>query len=75
MEADRMWDRFDLELFCQHCAQYLMTLVGVERKGLDAARRRCRAEAQAHANEVGHEVEVTYHVSLKRRACIRPQDR
>lgn len=23
MEADRKWDRFSLEVFCQHCGQYL----------------------------------------------------
>lgn len=73
MEADRQLDRFSLELFRQHCGQYLTSLAGVERKGLDAARGQLREEAQAHANAVGREVEVTYLVTLQRRAFIEPQ--
>ena len=30
-------DRYTIEVFCQHCGQYLTTLVRVERKGLDGA--------------------------------------
>lgn len=73
MTDDRRWDRFDLELFCQHCGQYLTTLVGVDRKSLSAARDAVRQAAQAHANAVGRTVEVTYSVTLQRAVFVEPQ--
>lgn len=72
MEA-RQRDRFDLEVFCQHCGQYLTTLVGVQRKGIPAARAHLQDEVQARANAVGCAVEVTYYVTLERAVVVEPR--
>lgn len=66
-------DRFDLELFCQHCGQYLTSLAGIDRPVLDAARDKLRQEAQRHANTVGRGIEVTYCITLKRTTVIEPR--
>lgn len=71
-EERDMWDRFDLELCCQHCGQYLTTRVGIERKDLEAARTAARQGAQAHAHAVGRAVEVTFYIILKRAEFIEP---
>lgn len=73
MKLDGRWASFDLEMFCQHCDQYLTSRTRVERKGLDAALAHLREEAQAHANAVGREAEVTYYATLQSRAFIYPR--
>jgi phage terminase small subunit len=66
-------DRFELEVFCQRCSQYLTTLTGVNRPGTAAASAQLRQEAQAHAKEVGCAIEAMYYVTLKRTAVIEPR--
>jgi hypothetical protein len=46
MVEDRPWDRFDLDVFCQHCGTYLTTLTGVTRPGMAAARAQVRNSAR-----------------------------
>jgi hypothetical protein len=72
-EERDMWDRFDLELFCQHCGQYLTSRVGIERKDLNAARAEVRREAKTHARAAGRAVEVTFYITLKRAEIVEPQ--
>lgn len=67
-----MWDRFDLEVFCQHCGQYLTTRGGLDRKQLVAAREEVRREAVAHAATAGHAIEVTWYITLCRAEMIAP---
>jgi hypothetical protein len=72
MLDDRHWDRFDLDVFCQHCGLYLTTLTGVTRPAMAAASKHLRQEAQAHANEVGRAIDVMYYVTLKHSAVVVP---
>lgn len=62
-----------LNCSCQHCGQYLTSMVGIDRPGLDAARAALRQEAQRRAKNVGRAVEVTYYIMLKRTAFIEPR--
>src|SRR5712691_4328936 len=53
------YDRYTLSLYCQHCGNYLTTLVGIARDRLPMVRAELRLEAQAHADKIGREVEIT----------------
>jgi hypothetical protein len=68
----QLYDRYSLELFCQHCGHYLTTLVGIEREQLAAKRAELRREAQAHAEKIGREVEITFYLTLERRVWFVP---
>jgi hypothetical protein len=67
------YDRYGLELFCQHCGNYLTTLVGIEREQLAAKRAELRREAQAHAEKIGLDVEITLYLTLERRVWFMPK--
>ena len=66
------YDRYTIEVFCQHCGTYLTTLVGIEREQLAAKRAELRREAQAHAEQIGREVEITFYLTLERRVWFTP---
>jgi hypothetical protein len=67
------YDRYTLSLYCQHCGNYLTTLVGVERERLPKVRTELRQEAQAHAEKIGREVEITLYLTLERRVWFMPK--
>lgn len=70
--AGQMWDRFTIEVFCQHCGQYLTTRVGIERKNVAAAREQVRQEVEEHATAAGRAVEVTWRITLQRAEMVEP---
>ncbi len=67
------YDRYTLSLYCQHCGNYLTTLVGIARDRLPMVRAELRLEAQAHADKIGREVEITLRVTLDRRVWFTPK--
>src|SRR5258706_5100858 len=69
----QLYDRYTLSLYCQHCGNYLTTLVGIEREHLAAKRAELRREAQAHAEQIGREVEITLLLTLERRVWFTPK--
>ena len=71
-QQQRMWDRFDIEVFCQHCGNYLTTRLGIERQQVAAVREAIRREAQAHASAAGRAVEITWYITLRRAEMIDP---
>lgn len=71
-QQQRTWDRFDLEVFCQHCGQYFTTRVGIDLKQLAAAREEVRQEVAAHATAAGRTVEVTWYFTLQRAEMVDP---
>ena len=66
------YDRYSMELFCQHCGHYLTTLVGMEREQVPKVRAELRREAQAHAEKIGRAVEITLYLTMQRRAWFTP---
>jgi hypothetical protein len=68
----RRSDRFTLKVYCQHCGQYLTTIVGVEREHVPSVRAELRELAQQHADEVGRAIEVTFYVTLQRSTVFTP---
>jgi hypothetical protein len=72
MKPDR-YDRYSLDLFCQHCGHYLTTLVGIEREQLPTVRAELRREDQAHAEKIGREGEITFYLTMERRVWFLPQ--
>ena len=69
----QLYDRYSAELFCQHCGHYLTTRVGIERERLPKVRAELRQEAQAHAEKIGREVEITLDLTLERRVWFLPK--
>ncbi len=68
----QLYDRYSMERFCQHCGTYRTTLVGIEREQLAVNRAELRQEAQAHAEKIGREVEITSYLTLERRVWFVP---
>lgn len=68
-----LWERYDLEVFCQHCGQYLTTPVGVERKDLAVERAQMYQEVESHATAVDRTVEVIRYVTLQRAVMVEPR--
>jgi low affinity Fe/Cu permease len=66
------YDRYTIELYCQHFGTYLNTFVGIERDRVAAVRAQLRELAQQHANDIGREMEVTFHVTQQRRVWFTP---
>jgi hypothetical protein len=67
------YDRYTLSVYCQHCGNYLTTLVGIERERVPKVRAELRALAQDHAEAIGREVEVTFRVTQERRVWFAPE--
>ncbi len=67
------YDHYSIELFCQHCGHYLTTRVGIDRERLPTVRAELRREAQAHAEKIGREVEITLYLTLERRVWFVPR--
>jgi hypothetical protein len=57
------YDRYSLEIFSQHCGNYLRTYACIERERVPKVRAELRELAQSHANAKGHEVEITFRVT------------
>jgi len=68
------YDLYTIEIFCQHCGQYLTTLVGIERERVQAVRAQLREMAQQHVNEIGRETEVCFYVTQQRRVWFTPSE-
>lgn len=70
----QIYDRYNAELFCQHCGHYFFTTrVGIDHDQLPAVRADLRREAQAHSNAIGREVEITLYLTLERRVWFLPK--
>ncbi len=67
------YDRYSLDLFCQHRGHYLTTLVGIERERVPAVRAELRREAQAYAEKIGCVVEITLYLTLELRVWFVPK--
>ena len=67
------YDRYSLDLFCQHCGHYLTTLVGIEREQVAAKRAELRREAQGHAEQIGREIEISLYLTLERHVWFSPK--
>jgi hypothetical protein len=75
MLRDEEWsgvDAIKIEVFCQHCGQYLHTRANVERGEVASARIEARGVAQAHANDLGSPVDVTIAITVLRSGTIAP---
>jgi hypothetical protein len=68
-----LYDRYTIAAYCQHFRQYLTTITGMRRERLAAVRAQLREMAQQHANEIGREVEITFHVTQQRRVWFMPE--
>jgi hypothetical protein len=65
------YDRYTIEVFCQHCGTYLNTLVGIERNRVSAVR--AAPGNGPHASGIGREVEITFHVTRQRWVWFTPE--